>query len=100
MFQKWYRHLGFVGCSSHSGRRTFITNAARKISTVGGSLRDVQELAGHSNLRTTQRYIDVNPDAQVKGRGAGMSSISRPWISMSNVDVEPDITAAEIGFRV
>jgi integrase/recombinase XerD len=66
MFQRWYRHLGFVGCSSHSGRRTFITNAARKISTVGGSLRDVQELAGHANLRTTQRYIDANPAAQVK----------------------------------
>ena len=64
MFQRWYRHLGFVGCSSHSGRRTFITNAARKISTVGGSLKDVQELAGHANLRTTQRYIDANPDAQ------------------------------------
>jgi integrase/recombinase XerD len=66
MFQRWYRHLGFVGCSSHSGRRTFITNAARKISTVGGSLRDVQQLAGHSNLRTTQRYIDANPEAQVR----------------------------------
>jgi integrase/recombinase XerD len=66
MFQRWYRHLGFVGCSSHSGRRTFITNAARKISTVGGSLRDVQELAGHANLRTTQRYIDANPEAQVR----------------------------------
>jgi integrase/recombinase XerD len=66
MFQRWYRHIGFVGCSSHSGRRTFITNAARKISTVGGSLRDVQMLAGHTNLRTTQRYIDANPEAQVK----------------------------------
>jgi integrase len=66
MFQRWYRHLGFVGCSSHSGRRTFITNAARKISTVGGSLRDVQMLAGHTNLRTTQRYIDANPEAQVR----------------------------------
>jgi integrase len=64
MFQRWYRDLGFVGCSSHSGRRTFITNAARKISTVGGSLRDVQMLAGHTNLRTTQRYIDANPEAQ------------------------------------
>ena len=66
MFQRWYRHLGFVGCSSHSGRRTFITNAARKISTVGGSLKDIQELAGHANLRTTQRYIDANPEAQVR----------------------------------
>jgi integrase/recombinase XerD len=66
MFQRWYRHLGFVGCSSHSGRRTFIANAARKISTVGGSLKDVQELAGHANLRTTQRYIEANPEAQVR----------------------------------
>jgi integrase/recombinase XerD len=66
MFQRWYRHLGFVGCSSRSGRRIFITNAARKISTVGGSLRDVQVLAGHTNLRTTQRYIEANPEAQVR----------------------------------
>ena len=66
LFHRWYRHLGFVGCSSHSGLRTFITNAARKISTVGGSLKDVQELAGHANLRTTQRYIEANPDAQVR----------------------------------
>lgn len=66
LFQKWYRHLGFDGCSSHSGRRTFITNTARKISTVGGSLRDVQVLAGHTNLRTTQRYIEANADAQIR----------------------------------
>jgi integrase len=66
LFQRWYRHLGFEGCSSHSGRRTFITNVARKISTVGGSLRDVQALAGHSNLRTTQRYIEENPEAHAR----------------------------------
>jgi integrase/recombinase XerD len=66
LFWRWYRDIGFDGCSSHSGRRTFITNSARKISTVGGSLRDVQMLAGHSNLRTTQRYIEPNPDAQKK----------------------------------
>jgi integrase/recombinase XerD len=63
-FSRWYSDLGFVGCSSHSGRRTFITNAARKISTVGGSVRDVQLMAGHSNLNTTQRYIEVDAECQ------------------------------------
>jgi len=64
LFAVWYRALGFTGCSSHSGRRGFITNAARKIGTVGGSLRDVQLLAGHSSLSTTQRYIEAHADAQ------------------------------------
>ncbi len=54
-FAGWYRDLGFTGASSHSGRRTAITNWARRISTVGGSLRDVQILAGHTALSTTQR---------------------------------------------
>jgi len=64
LFQRWYRDLGLIGCSSHSGRRTFITNAAKKISTVGGSLRDVQHLAGHSSLQTTQRYIEGDSEAR------------------------------------
>jgi integrase/recombinase XerD len=64
MFKRWYNDLGLLGCSSHSGRRTFITNAAKKISTVGGSLRDVQMLAGHSSLAVTQRYIDGDSEAR------------------------------------
>ncbi|MBC2594699.1 site-specific integrase [Ruficoccus amylovorans] len=66
MFQRWYRELGFIGCSSHSGRRTFITNAARKISLVGGSIRDVQAIAGHKHLQTTQRYIECDSESQRK----------------------------------
>jgi integrase len=65
-FGEWYRKLGFVGCSSHSGRRSFITQAARKASLIGGSLRDVQALAGHASLATTSRYIATDAEAQRK----------------------------------
>ena len=62
-FWTLYRDLGFIGASSHSGRRTAITRWARKISSVGGSMRDVQALARHSSLAMTQRYIEVSEDA-------------------------------------
>jgi integrase len=66
LFFTLYRDLGFDGCSSHSGRRTAITKWARKISSVGGSLRDVQSLARHSSLAMTQKYIEVSEDAMKK----------------------------------
>lgn len=65
-FHQAYADLHLPGCSSHSGRRTFITQSARVISKIGGSLRDVQELAGHRALTTTERYIQGDRDAQRK----------------------------------
>jgi integrase/recombinase XerD len=65
-FHRLYSGLGFDGCSSHSGRRTFITRAAKLIPLAGGSLRDVQEIAGHASLATTQRYIQGSTDAKRK----------------------------------
>jgi len=65
-FTGLYAGVGFQGCSSHSGRRTFITNSARMVAKVGGCLRDVQELAGHSALTTTAAYIEGDTDAQRK----------------------------------
>jgi integrase len=65
-FNRAFRSVGLKGCSSHSGRRTFVTRAARIVHKTGGSLRDVQLLAGHRSILTTQRYIDGDSDAQRK----------------------------------
>ena len=53
-----YRNCGISGATSHSGRRTFITNLAAK----GVGVRVLAELAAHASISTTQRYIDVNDE--------------------------------------
>lgn len=64
-FHRLYKsRLGWEGYSSHSGRRTFCTNAANNITSVGGNIRDVQALMGHEDLKTTQGYIETSEDAQ------------------------------------
>ena len=57
-FHYLYKRAGIAGASSHSGRRTFITNLAAK----GVSVRVLMSLAGHRHIGTTQAYIDVNDD--------------------------------------
>jgi integrase/recombinase XerD len=61
LFLNIYSECGIKGASSHSGRRTFITNLASK----SVSVRVLAVLAGHSSIATTQRYIDVN-DQQLR----------------------------------
>jgi integrase len=65
-FAVLFAELTLAGCSSHSGRRTFITAAARNIHRTGCSLRDVQLLAGHASIETTERYIDGDTRGQRK----------------------------------
>ncbi|MBU9312766.1 tyrosine-type recombinase/integrase [Burkholderia multivorans] len=61
-FHWLYKEAGIQGASSHSGRRSFITNLASK----GIGVRVLMSLAGHRDISTTQRYIDVNDEMQRK----------------------------------
>ena len=55
-FHFLYKRAGLDGASSHSGRRSFITNLASK----GVSVRVLMGLAGHRGISSTQAYIDIN----------------------------------------
>ena len=57
-FKRLYAQAEFEGCSSHSGRRTFVTARARMANMKQCSIRDVQVLAGHASLETTAAYIE------------------------------------------
>ena len=56
-----YRGAGLEGASSHSGRRSFLTNLANK----GTSIHLLKTIAGHRNIQTTALYLYSSP-AQLK----------------------------------
>ncbi len=58
LFGRLYNAANVDGASSHSGRRKFITEMAHK----GVSPKVIMTLAGHKNLSTTSRYINVTPN--------------------------------------
>lgn len=66
LFKRWYMDNQFYGYSSHSGRRTFITSTARNIGFFGGSLEEVQAMAGHANISMTGSYIETNEKAKIE----------------------------------
>lgn len=57
-FHYLYKRAGVFGASSHSGRRTFITNLANK----GVGVRVIMGLSGHKALSSVQCYIDCNSE--------------------------------------
>jgi len=65
------RQLGIEGASSHSFRRTALT----QMSNAGIPLRIIQEISGHRNLEQLQKYLEVKPE-QVKGAIASLSMLA------------------------
>jgi len=61
LFLNIYAACGIEGASSHSGRRSLLTSLATK----GVGVRILAEIAGHSSIVVTQRYLDAN-DEQIR----------------------------------
>jgi len=62
LFHYLYAKAGIKGASSHSARRTFITNLANQ----GVGVRVIMGLSGHKALSSVQCYIDCNDDMKRK----------------------------------
>jgi integrase/recombinase XerD len=56
-FALLYEGAGLEGASSHSGRRTFLTNLANK----GTAIHILKALAGHRSISTTAAYLYSSP---------------------------------------
>lgn len=58
--KRCYTRYGLNGVTSHSGRRSFITQLTRKAgSSPSFSLKDAQVIIGHRKLDTTAGYIEL-----------------------------------------
>lgn len=67
------RRAGIEGVSSHSFRRTALT----QMSNAGIPLRVIQEISGHRTLEELHKYLEVRDD-QVRGAVASLSMLSPP----------------------
>ena len=56
------RRIGVEGVSTHSFRRTALT----QMHNAGIPLRHIQEISGHNDLGTLQRYLEVSPEQRKK----------------------------------
>jgi len=55
LFKHLFKMIGMEGCSSHSGRRSLLTN----LNDNGINLRTIQKIAGHAHINTTAMYLSV-----------------------------------------
>lgn len=71
VFRKACARVGLLGASTHSFRRTALT----EMSNAGIPLRVIQEISGHRNLEQLQKYLEVKPE-QIRGAVAALSMLT------------------------
>lgn len=65
ILRKACQRVGICGASTHSFRRTALT----QMHNSGIPLRHIQEISGHKDLGTLQRYLEVSEDQKKKAVG-------------------------------
>lgn len=74
--RKACKRVGLIGVSSHSFRRTALT----QMSDNGTPLRVIMEISGHRNMAQVAAYIEVR-DEQILGAVTGLSMLSPASVS-------------------
>lgn len=65
------RRIGLEGVSTHSFRRTALTQMSR----AGIPLRTIQEISGHRSLDELYKYLEVMPE-EVRGAASSLSMLT------------------------
>lgn len=83
VLRKVFERLGIIGASTHSFRRTALTQMSNSLIP----LRVIQEISGHHDLGELQKYLEVS-DEQVKGAVASLNMLSHGQVSafLPNLD--------------
>lgn len=92
MFRGWYLGLGMEGCSSHSGRRTFTTKAARKVGQTGGSIRDVNASGSFKPSHDSALYRDrLGSTSQAGELDLTLDRTHDPAVFCLRLRIAPDV---------
>ena len=86
ILRKTCETVGFEGVSTHSFRRTALT----QMSNAGIPLRIIQEVSGHRNLEELQKYLEVQPE-QIRGAVASLSMLGHVGDGYVRKSYFPDV---------
>jgi integrase/recombinase XerD len=93
LLRKACERLGIEGVSTHSFRRTALT----QMSNAGIPLRVIQEISGHRTLDELYKYLEVQPE-QVRGAVASLSMLTPTKVAATDSGIQgfPEMPPARV----